>query len=161
MGRASSDLERALDDFRAKVCERHCPTCSDNCCNGRVNPRLESLEGFKSLPVVRWFWQIPPEEGSYVVDRRTILGGSRFLAGPCPHFSGGRCDLFGRPSRPVECRLYPVSLQRPLWGLPFLFIIAAELSCPIFDDAENRADLSKLAGAYGIEVVFCAKRDRP
>jgi len=158
--KSASALEEALDAFRAESCASFCPECPDNCCNGRLNPRLRSIEEFKSLPAVKWLWQSPPREGPYIVDRRTLLGGSRFLAGPCPHFREGACAIFGRPGRPADCRLYPVSLQRPLWGLPLVVMIGAELSCRIFEDEESRRKLEALAASHGVEVVFFPKRSR-
>lgn len=150
-------IEEALDAWRREKCSSLCPGCPDCCCNGRLNPRLDRLDAFKALPAVRWRWERAPVEGAYIVDRRVLFGGSRFLAGVCPHYVSGGCAIFGRPGRPLDCRLYPVSLQRPFWGLPFGVMIGAELSCHIFDDGDNKKSLEELARTHDVELVFFPK----
>jgi Fe-S-cluster containining protein len=144
-------LVEAVRTWREARCGEACPQCPINCCAGRLNPRLDDMRAFEALPQVSGRQARPPEP--YVLAKRALGRTERFLVGTCPHLSAGRCAIFDDPSRPRECHEYPVSVRRLLGGYAG-FVIAAERSCWILQQASHRDSLTELAAAHGVDCMF-------
>lgn len=135
--------------WREARCATACPDCLRCCCEGRLNPRLDRLDRFSDLPVVRAVTDPRPLHGPYVADRRFWRWGACYLVGRCPHLDAQRrCAIHGQPGRPAECDAYPLHLQRVPGGM----VLHAELSCPIFQSEEALTDVHALAVRLGVEL---------
>lgn len=143
-----SPLAEAVRAWREARCAEACPICPVNCCEGRLNPQLDSLERFGDLPRVRG--RQPRPAPPYVLEERGLFGGACWLVGRCPHLAAGRCDIFGEAGRPSDCVEYPARVQRSL-GTE---MVSAERSCWILQDAGRQDELAALARAHGAECVF-------
>jgi hypothetical protein len=145
-------LQSRIAEWREELCAGACPVCPQNCCAGRLNPRIDSLEAFADLPRVRGPLDPRPREGPYLVDRRVLKRwGACYLVGRCPHLTEeNRCDIYGQPPRPRECREYPLHLQKTVGGT----VLNAETSCWIFQSEENREAARMLARDLGVGIEF-------
>ena len=146
-----AEVERAVRDWREERCAAACPQCPINCCKGRLNPRLENLDAFPDLPVVRRASDPRPANGgSYVADRRFLWWGGRLLVGQCPHLRDSRCTIHEHSARPRDCCEYPMHVQ----GFAGSPIINIENSCWIFGQPEHRQAAEELARTLGVPCVF-------
>lgn len=136
--------------WRQAKCAESCPKCPINCCTGRLNPRLDSLDAFESLPIVRGPRDSRPLNAPYVRDRRFLFWGHRYLVGRCPHLAEGKCAIYDDPRRPSDCHEYPMHVQKVLGGE----VLNVETSCWIFQQPENREAVRELGRQVGLECVF-------
>jgi len=151
--RPSEKITEAVREWRNDKCAQSCPQCPVNCCEGRLNPRLDSLAAFEHLPVVRNASDARPLQGPYVADRRVLWWGARFLVGRCPHLACGRCAIYDDARRPRECGEYPLHVQPVLGGLGGV-VISAEKSCWIFQQQDNCDEVQSLAQTLGVDCVM-------
>lgn len=147
------EVREAVRSWREAKCAEACPRCPINCCEGRLNPRLDSLAAFGDLSVARGPADARPLEVPYVADRRVLLWGHRYLVGRCPHLDCGRCKIYDDANRPRECNEYPLHVQS-VWGGLGGHVIGAELSCWILQQPENRDEVRVLAQDLGVDCVF-------
>ena len=144
-----TDLRRVVQTWREARCAAACPSCVEVCCGGRLNPRLDRLEAFAHLPMVRRTIDPRPLGGPYVLDRRFWRWGSCYLVGRCPHLdASSRCAIHGQDARPRDCGEYPLHLERVAGG----WVLHAEQSCPIFRDERTVGEVRAFAREIGVEL---------
>jgi len=158
--------------LRESLCADACPRCPRNCCTGRLNPRLDRMERFRDLPLVRGPLDPRPRpqsgsasedrsdeacrarpergKGPYVLQQGLLR--ERFLVGRCPHLTEGMCGIYGDPGRPRECHEYPLHVQSVLGGLGGQ-VLHVERSCWIFDDEARVEEARALAARLGIDCI--------
>ena len=144
------ERREAVRSWREARCAEACPTCPENCCEGRLTPRIDRMEAFAHLPLVRRPTDVRPLGEAYIIDRRVWRWGSCFLVGRCPALDGERrCGLHGQNERPSECSEFPLHVQPVLGGA----VLHIERSCTIFDDEAAVAEARALAAQLGLGVV--------
>lgn len=77
-----------------------CTGCAAWCCHTLRFPRDIPLDS-SQLDFLRYMLGFPSVELSISEDRWSLL-----VHTTCRHLSGGRCALFGRPERPLECSAF-------------------------------------------------------
>lgn len=143
-------IREEVKRLRDSLCAEACPRCPRNCCTGRLNPRLDRMDRFRDLPLVRGPGDPKPREGPYVLQQGLLR--ERFLVGRCPHLGDGRCGIYHDPGRPHECHEYPLHVQSVLGGLGGR-VLHVERSCWIFDDEARVDEARDLAERLGLDCI--------
>jgi Fe-S-cluster containining protein len=145
------EIIRTLNE---ELCAKYCPGCTDDCCSGRLNPRIRNISPFSGIKVIKPGTDTRRIREGFILEKGFLFYKKFYLFRKCPHYIDNKCAIYGSPERPDDCRLYPLYISHP-FGLKFFHpFINAEGSCRIFRIKENKEKVRDIANELGLDVFF-------